>query len=94
MKRVLVSGGCGFIGSHLVRWLLREHSELHVVNIDLLTYAGLPNVQSSTSSPSVHSPIAFRGLLSRRVRFARIADRVDEVRKSRPSTRLRGAPVG
>ncbi len=42
MNRVLVTGGCGFIGSHLVRRLLREHSDLEVVNIDLLTYAGRP----------------------------------------------------
>ena len=42
MNKVLVSGGCGFIGSHLVRRLLREYPDLHVVNIDLLTYAGRP----------------------------------------------------
>ena len=62
MKRVLVSGGCGFIGSHLVRRLLREHSELHVVNIDLLTYAGRPeNVADLADNPRytfVHGDIA------------------------------------
>jgi dTDP-glucose 4,6-dehydratase len=40
--RVLVTGGCGFIGSHLVRHLLAEHAETEVVNLDLLTYAGRP----------------------------------------------------
>ena len=62
MKRVLVSGGCGFIGSHLVRRLLREHSDLHVVNIDLLTYAGRPeNVADLADNPRytfVHGDIA------------------------------------
>jgi len=39
-KRVLVTGGCGFIGANLVRHLLAEHPRLEVVNLDALTYAG------------------------------------------------------
>jgi len=39
MKKVLVTGGCGFIGSNFVRMILEE-TELEVVNLDLLTYAG------------------------------------------------------
>lgn len=42
MKNVLVTGGCGFIGSNFVRHLLRNYSETHVVNLDKLTYAGNP----------------------------------------------------
>ncbi|TDI13748.1 MAG: NAD-dependent epimerase/dehydratase family protein, partial [Acidobacteria bacterium] len=38
--RVLVTGGCGFIGSNLIRYLLRHRSGWEVVNLDLLTYAG------------------------------------------------------
>jgi dTDP-glucose 4,6-dehydratase len=37
---VLVTGGAGFIGSHVVRRLLNEHPEMRVVNLDALTYAG------------------------------------------------------
>lgn len=40
MKAVLVTGGCGFIGSNFIRHILREREEATVINIDKLTYAG------------------------------------------------------
>ena len=40
MKTILVTGGCGFIGSNFVRMELAEHPELTVINVDKLTYAG------------------------------------------------------
>lgn len=40
MRRVMVTGGAGFIGSNLVKLILREHPDIHVLNFDLLTYAG------------------------------------------------------
>jgi dTDP-glucose 4,6-dehydratase len=39
---LLVTGGCGFIGSNLVRLLLAERPDWRVVNLDKLTYAGNP----------------------------------------------------
>lgn len=39
-KNVLVTGGAGFIGCNFVRHLLRTDDQVHVVNLDLLTYAG------------------------------------------------------
>ena len=38
--RVLVTGGAGFIGSNFIRFLLQEHPDYHITNLDKLTYAG------------------------------------------------------
>tara|TARA_X000000950_G_scaffold225907_1_gene272607 strand:+ start:21323 stop:22354 length:1032 start_codon:yes stop_codon:yes gene_type:complete len=40
MKNILITGGAGFIGSHLVRLLVNKYPEYHIVNMDKLTYAG------------------------------------------------------
>ena len=39
---ILVTGGCGFIGSNFVKMMLEEHPEVKIVNLDVLTYAGNP----------------------------------------------------
>ncbi|NNC84233.1 MAG: dTDP-glucose 4,6-dehydratase [Flavobacteriales bacterium] len=40
MKKVLITGGAGFIGSHVVRLFVTRYPEVHVLNLDKLTYAG------------------------------------------------------
>jgi len=40
MRRIMVTGGAGFIGANFVRMVLSEHPDCFVVNIDKLTYAG------------------------------------------------------
>ena len=39
-KTVLVTGGCGFIGTNFIHYLLSLPSRPHIINLDCLTYAG------------------------------------------------------
>jgi dTDP-glucose 4,6-dehydratase len=64
---VLVTGGCGFIGSNLVRYLRRERPDWKVVNLDRLSYAGnLENLADLEGDPQhlfVHGDICDRDLV-------------------------------
>ena len=52
MTRILVTGGCGFIGSNFVRTVLSERPDWEVVNLDKLTYAGrLENLADVAGDP-------------------------------------------
>lgn len=53
MKRILITGGCGFIGSNFIRHMLNEYS-YEIVNIDALTYAGNPNNLKDIKSISLY----------------------------------------
>ena len=41
-RNIVVTGGCGFIGSNFVRWVAKNHLECHITVLDKLTYAGNP----------------------------------------------------
>ena len=47
-KNVLITGGAGFIGSHVVRRFVLQYPDYHIFNLDILTYAG--NLDIITSS--------------------------------------------
>ncbi|CAA9321031.1 MAG: dTDP-glucose 4,6-dehydratase [uncultured Cytophagales bacterium] len=53
MKKILITGGAGFIGSHVVRLFVNRHSDYHVFNLDKLTYAGnLANLTDIEQAPN------------------------------------------
>ena len=40
MRKILITGGAGFIGSHVIRRFVNKYPEYHIYNLDALTYAG------------------------------------------------------
>ncbi len=55
MKKILITGGAGFIGSHVVKWFVNRYPEATIVNIDKLTYAGnLLNLSDIENKPNYH----------------------------------------
>ncbi|PKP35693.1 MAG: dTDP-glucose 4,6-dehydratase [Bacteroidetes bacterium HGW-Bacteroidetes-17] len=53
MKTILITGGAGFIGSHLVRLFVNKYPEYKIVNLDKLTYAGnLANLTDIEKAPN------------------------------------------
>ncbi len=53
MKNILITGGAGFIGSHLVKFFVTKYSNYNIINIDSLTYAGnLNNLKEISNYPN------------------------------------------
>ena len=51
--KILVTGGCGFIGSNFIRHMLAAHRDYKITNLDKLTYAGNPdNLKDLESNPN------------------------------------------
>jgi dTDP-glucose 4,6-dehydratase len=60
-RKILITGGAGFIGSHVVRRFVNKYQDVHVYNLDALTYAGnlenLKDVESKENYTFLHGNI-------------------------------------
>ena len=53
VKNILITGGAGFIGSHVVRYFVNKYTNYKIINLDLLTYAGnLLNLKDVEDMPN------------------------------------------
>ena len=68
MKKILVTGGAGFIGNCFVRHILKKYPDYKVINLDALTYAGnianLDDVKDNPNYTFVHGDICDKNLVA------------------------------
>ena len=65
---ILVTGGCGFIGSNFIRHILENYPDYNIINIDKLTYAGNPdnlkNLEKKPNYSFVHGDICDKTIVN------------------------------
>jgi len=70
MKNILITGGAGFIGSHVVRRFVQQYHEYHIFNLDALTYAG--NLENITDIENELNYTFVKGDISDEVFIAKL----------------------
>lgn len=67
MNNILITGGAGFIGSHLVKHFVKKYSSYHIYNLDALTYAGnlanLTEIESESNYSFIKGSITDTGFI-------------------------------
>ena len=68
MKKILITGGAGFIGSHVIRRFVNIYHDYHIYNLDALTYAGnlenLKDVERKDNYTFLHGNITDEGYIN------------------------------
>ncbi len=68
-KSILITGGAGFIGSHLVRLMVKKYPNTQIVNLDALTYAGdtekLKDIDQRSNYQFIHGDISDSALVKK-----------------------------
>jgi dTDP-glucose 4,6-dehydratase len=67
MKNILITGGAGFIGSHVVRLFVNKYKDYNIINLDKLTYAGnlanLKDIENSANYTFIRGDITNGGFI-------------------------------
>lgn len=76
-KTLLITGGCGFIGSNFIRYMLERYPQYRLINLDLLTYAGNPGNLAEVAADPRYTFV--RGDIADREVVQRVMSQVDQV---------------